>query len=170
MSCKGSCRQHELRRASHSCTSRRVDRPTAPALLPAGLVDAVGAQQAASCHESTEHLQSEHTCGSGAGAHRGAVTACLEECRSHARSWRKPSIQVSIPPAVSIPQQHDTFSATAGRRSGRLSSGKKNDTAREQGSTASAVSASDADMRRSDANLRLLPEARSPAYPPYPQT
>ena len=122
-------------------------------------------EQAASCHESTEHLQSEHTCGSGAGAHRGAVTACLEERRSHARSWRKPSIQVSIPPAVSIPQQHDTFSATAGRRSGRLSSGKKNDTAREQGSTASAVSASDADMRRSDANPRL--RVTSPAGAPY---
>ena len=119
MCCKGSCRQHGLRRASHSCISRRFDRPTAPALLPAGLVDAVGAQQAASCHESTEHLQSEHTCGSGAGAHRGAVTACLEERRSHARSWRKPSIQVSIPPVASIPQlsEHICCENSAVRRS-----------------------------------------------------
>ena len=88
---------HGLRRASHSSGSRHSDRPAAPALLPAGLVDVVGAQQAASCYESTEHLRSEHTGGSGAGTHRGAVTACLEERRSHVRSWRKPSIQVSIP-------------------------------------------------------------------------
>ena len=103
----------------HSSGSRQFDRPAAPALLPAGLVDVVGAQQAASCYESTEHLQSEHTCGSGAGAHRGAVTACLEERRSHARSWRKPSIQVSIPPVASIPQpsEHICCENSAVRRS-----------------------------------------------------
>ena len=109
----------ELSTVSHSSSSRRFDRPAAPALLPAGLVDVVGAQQAASCYESTEHLQSEHTCGSGAGAHRGAVTACLEERRSHARSWRKPSIQVSIPPVASIPQlsEHICCENSAVRRS-----------------------------------------------------
>ena len=146
----------ELRGASHSSSRRRFDRSAAPALLPAGLADAVVAQQASRCHEPTEHLRSEHTRCSDAGGHRGAVGAHLEERRSCARSWRQSSSQVLHPPAVSIPQQHDTFSATAGRRSGRLSSGKKNDTAREQGSTASAVSASDADMRRSDASLHHL--------------
>ena len=154
--CKCAGVMAELRGASHSSSSRRFDRPAAPALLPPGLADAVVAQLASRCHMSTEHLRSEHTRCSDAGGHRGAVGAHLDERRSCARSWRQPSSQVLHPPAVSIPQQHDTFSATAGRRSGRLSSGKKIDTAREQGSTASAVSESDADMRRSDANLRLL--------------
>ena len=76
-------------------------------------------EQAASCHESTEHLRSERTRGSGAGAHRGPVTACLEQRRSHARSWRKPSIQVSIPPVASIPQpsEHICCENSAVRRS-----------------------------------------------------
>ena len=152
----------ELSTVSHSSSSRRFDRPAAPALLPPGLVDAVVAQLVAHCHESTEHLQSEHTRCSDAGGHRGAVGAHLEERHSCARSWRQSSSQVLHPPAVSIPQQHDTFSATAGRRSGRLSSGKKIDTAREQGSMASAVSASDARMRRSDARLRFVPESNNP--------
>ena len=145
----------ELTAAYHSGGKHNLDRPAAPALLPPGLADAVVAQLASRCPMSTEHLRSEHTRGSGAGGHRGAVRACLEERRSCARSWRQSSSQVLHPPAVSIPQQHDTFSATAGRRSGRLSSGKKFNTAREQGSMASAVSASDARMRRSDAIPRF---------------
>ena len=156
--CKCAGVMAELRGASHSSSSRRFDRPAAPALLPPGLADAVVAQLASRCHMSTEHLRSEHTRGSGAGGHRGAVRACLEERRSCARSWRQPSSQVLHPPAVSIPQQHDTFSATAGRRSGRLSSGKKFNTAREQSSMASTVSATVAHMRRSDARLRFVPD------------
>ena len=142
----------ELRGASNSSSRRQFDGSAAPAQLPAGLADTVVAQQASRCHEPNEHLRSEYTRCSDAGGHRGAVGAHLDERRSCARSWRQSSSQVLHPPAVSIPQQHDTFSATAGRRSGRLSSGKKFNTAREQGSMASAVSASDADMRRSDAN------------------
>ena len=81
--------------------------------------DAVVAQLASRCHMSTEHLRGEHTRGSGADVHRGAVTACLEERRSHARSWRKPSIQVSIPPVASIPQpsEHICCEISAVRRS-----------------------------------------------------
>ena len=94
----------ELGTASHSSSSRRFERPAAPALLPPGLVDAVVAQLVAHCHESTEHLQSEHTRGSDAGGHRGAVGAHLEERHSCARSWRQSSSQVLHPPAVSIPQ------------------------------------------------------------------
>ena len=158
----------ELRGASPSCSRRRFDGSAAPALLPLlppALADTVVAQQASRCHEPTEHLRSEHTRCSDAGGHRGVVGAHLEERRSCARSWRQSSSQVLHPPAVSIPQQHDTFSATAGRRSGRLSSGKKFNTAREQGSMASAVSASDARMRRSDARLRFVPEVTGPT--PY---
>ena len=101
--CKCAGVMAELRGASHSSSSRRFDRPAAPALLPPGLADAVVAQLASRCHMSTEHLRSEHTRGSGAGGHRGAVRACLEERRSCARSWRQPSSQVLHPPAVSIP-------------------------------------------------------------------
>ena len=165
MCCKCAGVMAELRGASHSSSSRRFDRPAAPALLPPGLADAVVAQLASRCHMSTEHLRSEHTRCSDAGGHRGAVRAHLEERHSCARSWRQSSSQVLNPPAVSIPQQHDTFSATAGRRSGRLSSGKKFNTAREQSSIASTVSASDAHMRRSDARLRFVPESNNPT--PY---
>ena len=119
MCCKGSCRQHGLRRASHSCISRRFDRLTAPALLAPSLVDAIGAQQASSCHKSTEHLRSEHTGGSDADWHCGAVSSCLEERRSRTRSWRQPSSQVSIPPVASIPQpsEHICCENSAVRRS-----------------------------------------------------
>ena len=117
--CKCAHMLAELRGASHSSSSRRFERPAAPALLPPSLVDAIGAQQASSCHKSTEHLRSEHTGGSDADWHCGAVSSCLEEPRSRTRSWRQPSSQVSIPPVASIPQpsEHICCENSAVRRS-----------------------------------------------------
>ena len=117
--CKCAHMLAELRGASHSSSRRRFDRSAAPALLPAGLADAVVAQQASRCHEPTEHLRSEHTRCSDAGGHRGAVGAHLDERRSCARSWRQPSSQVLHPPAVSIPQlsEHVCCEISAVRRS-----------------------------------------------------
>ena len=164
--CKCAGVMAELRGASHSSSSRRFDRPAAPALLPPGLADAVVAQLASRCHMSTEHLRSEHTRGSGAGGHRGAVRACLEERRSCARSWRQPSSQVLHPPAVSIPllSEHVCCEISAVRRS--FDTGQSRDkvssTLRDEGCMASAVSASDARMRRSDAFLRFVPGVTGP--------
>ena len=117
--CKCAGVMAELRGASHSSSSRRFDRPAAPALLPPGLADAVVAQLASRCHMSTEHLRSEHTGGSDADWHCGAVSSCLEEPRSRTRSWRQPSSQVSIPPVASIPQpsEHICCENSAVRRS-----------------------------------------------------
>ena len=59
-----------------------------------------------------------------------------------------------------------TYAARSQPSGGVLTPDKVSSTLRDEDSTmASAVSASDADMRRSDASLHLLPV--SPAYPPY---
>ena len=164
MSCKGSCRQHELRRASHSCTSRRVDRQTAPALLPPSLVDAIGAQQASSCHKSTEHLRSEHTGGSDADWHCGAVSSCLEEARSRTRSWRQPSSQVSIPPVASIPQlsEHICCENSAVRRS--FDTGSSTPHAESRGRQESVGTAS-LILRRGAAQCSLVYRLHPPPLP-----
>ena len=65
----------------------------------------------------------------------------------------------------SIPRPRGTSGAIAQQRVGLLLPDKDSNTLRDEGSMASAISASDASMRGSDARLRFLPEVTNPT--PY---
>ena len=136
--------------ACHSSSSRQIDRPATPAVLLMRLVGAGGAPHAASGLGSAERPASKQTGVSDVGEYRGVVRACLLEHSMRGRSLRSRTPGVHPAGDGCLPQQHDTFSATAGRRSGRLSSEKKTNIAHEHAAMASAVSTSDASMRGSD--------------------
>ena len=164
MCCKGSYRQHELRRASHSCSSRRFDRQTAPALLPPSLVDAIGAQQASCCQKSTGHLRSEHTSGSDADWLCEAISACLEERRSRTRSWRQPSSQVSIPPVASIPQPSEHICCEVSAMRTSFDTGSSTQHAEGRGRQESVGTAS-LILRRGAAKCSLVYRLHPPPWP-----
>ena len=106
---------------------------------------------------STKCLPSKQTRGLDAGECREAVGACLLKHISCACSWRShparcPSAGDSVRPALAEHIGSD-FSAARGSFSTKI----QNDTARDQGSMAMAVSASDASMGKSDAILEKPP-------------
>ena len=95
---------------------------------------------------STKCLPSKQTRGLDAGECREAVGACLLKHSSRACSWRSrparcPSAGDSVRPALA---EHIGSDISAAR--GSFSTKIQNDTARDQGSMAMAVSASDASM------------------------
>ena len=84
--------------------------------------------------------QQQHACTSTA-----AVVAHGASCVPAVHPWGQPS----------IPRPRGTSGAIAQQRVGLLLPDKDSNTLRDEGSMASAISASDASMRGSDASLRL---------------
>ena len=94
--------------------------------------------------------QQQHACTSTA-----AVVAHGATCVPAVHPQGQPSIQ----------RPRGTSGAIAQQRVGLLLPDKDSNTLRDEGSMASAISASDASMRGSDARLRFLPEGTNPT--PY---
>ena len=94
--------------------------------------------------------QQQHACTSTA-----AVVAHGATCVPAVHPQGQPSIQ----------RPRGTSGAIAQQRVGLLLPDKDSNTLRDEGSMASAISASDASMRGSDARLRFLPEVTNPT--PY---
>ena len=94
--------------------------------------------------------QQQHACTSTA-----AVVAHGATCVPAVHPQEQPSIQ----------RPRGTSGAIAQQRVGLLLPDKDSSTPHDQGSMASAISASDASMRGSDARLRFLPEVTNPT--PY---
>ena len=91
--------------------------------------------------------QQQHACTSTA-----AVVAHGATCVPAVHPQGQPSIQ----------RPRGTSGAIAQQRVGLLLPDKDSNTLRDEGSMASAISASDASMRGSDARLRFLPEVTNP--------